>query len=93
MILSWLAALVLVSSQIYIVIMFGGIVSSESVVEALNCSVQTVTTVGYGNWEPAGIADRAQKVFWVKVLSLPLMVFGAALFAAAIAVAIDLSKR
>ena len=73
-------ALVVLPSSAYIAIMFGGRYTSEAVVEALNFSVQTVTTVGYGNWKPAEVDEKAPRVFWVKVISIPTMLAGAAAF-------------
>jgi Trk-type K+ transport system membrane component len=74
-----LIALVALWSSLYIHIVFDGRLTIESLVEGLNFSVQTVTTVGYGNWEPVGL--EAWKRLWLKALSIPLMVVGALFFA------------
>lgn len=88
--LVWLLV-VLVSSTIgYIRIMYGNQISGQSVVDGLYFSVQTVTTVGYGNWQPSTSTDT--QVFWVKVISIPTMLAGASLFAAAIAVAVEWAR-
>lgn len=34
-------------------LMFGPNITVESLIEAFNYSLQTITTVGYGNWVPA----------------------------------------
>lgn len=60
--------------------------------EALNFSVQTVTTVGYSNWMPAGVSPGDPRVFWVKVISLPTMLAGAALFTITIAILVEMFK-
>ena len=70
--------------------MYGNQISGQSVVEGLYFSVQTVTTVGYGNWQPSTANDA--QVFWVKVISIPTMLAGASLFAAAIAVAVEWAR-
>jgi hypothetical protein len=64
--------------------------SGQSVVDGLYFSVQTVTTVGYGNWQP--LTARDTQVFWVKAISIPTMLAGASLFAAAIAVAVEWAR-
>ena len=50
---------------------------SDAIVEALNFSVQTVTTVGYGNWSN-GLSEDA--ILRVKMISIPTMFFGAIAF-------------
>jgi hypothetical protein len=57
-------------------IMFDGRYTPETVVEALNFSVQAVTTVGYGNWKPAAVEEKDTRVLWVKVISIPTMLAG-----------------
>lgn len=79
-VLTFIIFLVVLSSSAYIMIRFGGRYTPESVVEALNFSVQTVTTVGYGNWKPAAVEEWDARVFWVKVISIPTMLAGALAF-------------
>ena len=79
-VLTFVIVLVVLSSSAYIMIMFDGRYMPESVVEALNFSVQTVTTVGYGNWKPAAVEEWDAKVFWAKVISIPTMIAGALAF-------------
>ena len=55
--------------------MFGPIPTRDSLIETLNYSLQTITTVGYGNWVPAG---------WD--LKEPFMFVGGALFAVLIGI-------
>jgi hypothetical protein len=85
------------SSAAYIEVMFDRELSLESFMEALYFSVQTVTTVGYGNWEPVWVRDMSRtafltRVFRVKVISIPTMLIGAALFAAAVALATEIYR-
>ena len=67
----------------------------ESLVEGAYFSLQTVTTVGYGNWEPAKSstwppAVRNGKVLRLKRFSLLVMAIGATLFPASIGVAVTI---
>ncbi len=48
-VLSFLTALI--AARVYQVIMYDGVVSEASLIESANFAVQTITTVGYGNWE------------------------------------------
>ena len=57
-------------------------------VYALYFTIQTMTTVGYGSWQPPGVKDEDERVFWVKVLSLFVMAGSAALFTAAVNVVV-----
>ncbi len=84
--------ILLVASETYVQIMYRGTHSPDSVVDGLNFSVQTLTTVGYGNWKPAGVADDDARVFWVKAISIPTMVVGAFLFSLTVAVIVELFK-
>jgi hypothetical protein len=78
----------------YVEIMFDGYWTDESRIEAYHFSVQTVTTVGYGNWEPARLKQwkfekdveaRQQKALELKRLSVTIMSLGATAFALVIA--------
>jgi hypothetical protein len=51
------------------------------IVDSLNYSVQTVTTVGYGNWTPDGVAFHDARLVAVKFFSVMLMLDGTALWA------------
>jgi hypothetical protein len=66
-------------------VMFGASPTQEFVIEALNYAVQTVTTVGYGNWVPFGWKaddpDILKRILYVKAISVPFMLVGGALFA------------
>lgn len=63
-------------------------------VEAANYAMQTVTTVGYGNWVPPRVEKAAQendekaqdKILRMKAYSIFFMFAGGALFAAAVGV-------
>jgi hypothetical protein len=89
----WLLGLFLVFAAAYIVLMFDGRVHQESIIEALNYSAQTVTTVGYGNWVPTRWnfdADSTlhQRVLLMKLLSVPFSLIGAFVFSVTIGLAI-----
>jgi hypothetical protein len=56
---------------------------TAALVEALNFSIQTITTVGYGNWA-TGLADRDPALLMLKLISLPTMIVGPAVFGLAI---------
>ena len=60
-----LAATVVLSSEAYVLVRYGEL-------------TWTVTTVGYGNWE-TGLSGKA--LLDLKLVSLPTMLVGAALFA------------
>ena len=79
-VLTFVMVLVVLSSSAYIVIMFDGRYMPESVVEALDFSVQTFTTVGYGIWKPAAVEEWDAKGFRAKVISIPGMIAGALAF-------------
>lgn len=57
----WLIILLIIFSVAYIVVMFDGQVNQESIIEALNYSAQTVTTVvtGIGS-QRIGIFSKIQ---------------------------------
>ena len=76
-----------------LVVMFGVRAAIEdSYVDAPYFSVQTVTTVGYGNWWPPDVKESDPRLFWVKIISIPRMVAGAALFVAAVAIGVNWLK-
>jgi len=54
-----LAATVVLSSEAYVLVRYGELTwDKNAIIEALNYSIQTVTTVGYGNWE-TGLSGKA----------------------------------
>ena len=68
--------------------MYDGRVTRESVIEATSFAAQTITTVGYGNWEtPArslGAAlppNQGERVLRMRMWSVPIMLAGATLYA------------
>ncbi len=75
----------LVFGAAYHWVMFGPIPTRDSLIETLNYSLQTITTVGYGNWVPAGWdvkqTDLQNCILYVKAISVPFMIVGGALFA------------
>jgi len=73
--------------------MRGGFALDEPRIEALNYAVQTVTTVGYGNWVPESRLtdpDINGKVLAVKRLSIGFMLLTTPLFAFLTGVAVNL---
>lgn len=56
-------------------VMCGSQPTHDSLIETLNYSLQTITTVGYGNWVPAGwdISDTEirNRILYVKAISVP----------------------
>ena len=71
-------------------VMFGPIPTLDSLIETSNYSLQTITTVGYGNWVPAGWdineTDLQNRILYVKAISVPFMLVGGALFAVLIGI-------
>ncbi len=81
----------LVFGAAYHWVMFGPIPTRASMIETLNYSFQTITTVGYGNWVPAGWdvikqTDLQNRILYVKAISVPFMIVGGALFAVLIGI-------
>lgn len=91
--ISALAALTIINWALYILIMFEGKIDARSVIEAANYSVQTVTTVGYGNWVPPGIPENDPRILMVKLLSLPFMLSGPLLFGTTIGIVANFLSR
>ncbi len=69
-------------------------IEREPLIEAANYAIQTVATVGYGNWVPPKVERAAQqqdkdaqdKILSMKAYSLIFMLAGGALFAATVGV-------
>jgi hypothetical protein len=76
-------------------------------IEALNYSVQTITTVGYGNWLSEGPPCHGKVDVWIplgatwasvpgvllmKLVSVPFMLVGAGIFAVTIGLAVEWIK-
>ena len=76
------AALTLDGADTFIYEMYSGNRSAETIVEGFNFSVQTVTTVGYGNWPLRSKALTATNDQFVELraYSIFLMAMGASLF-------------
>jgi hypothetical protein len=80
-----LVVVMLFAGRTYIRVMYDGAVTTESAIEAASFAVQTVTTVGYGNWEkpamqveePSGWKDR---VLEMRGWSSVYMLLGATLY-------------
>ncbi len=77
-------------------------VNVAALIDALNYSVQTVTTVGYGNWVSSDppcdvpmefyipLGDvKVSGVLLMKLVSLPFMLVGAGVFAVTIGLVVE----
>jgi hypothetical protein len=84
-----LLAVFLIASAIFISTMYAGRITQESVIEASHYAMQTVTTVGYGNWETPALttttyspedrlAMRGYSVFFMGLGAVVFAVFVAA---------------
>jgi hypothetical protein len=79
-------------------LMFGTSVSPESSIEASNYAVQTITTVGYGNWVPASWdpgndKELQTRILYVKAVSVPFMLVGGSLFAVLVGIISNVLSR
>jgi hypothetical protein len=96
-ILSCLLAFTVIFTSAYHWLMFGSSLTAGSMTEALNYSVQTITTVGYGNWVPSGWdtdkEELQKRILHVKALSVPFMLVGGALFAVLIGIVSNVLSR
>jgi hypothetical protein len=76
---TWSAATVVYIREIY-----NNERSWESFVEGANFGVQTITTVGYGNWETPANKKRtvtSEQIFTMRGWSSIFMLFGATFYA------------
>ena len=75
-------------------VMFGSQPTHDSIIETLNYAIQTITTVGYGNWVPAGWdindIESQDRILYAKAISIPFMLVGAGLFALLIGIVSNL---
>ena len=78
---------------LYVRIMYDGVLSSESFVEAANFATQTATTIGYGNWVPAAMKPDDPRIAVMKAASVPFMLASAAFFSAIVGVAANWISR
>lgn len=92
-VIATLVAVIILGTLIYINVMFSGKINQSSVIEGLNYSVQTVTTVGYGNWVPPGITEDDNRILTLKLVSVPFMLIGATTFSVLIGVVANLFSR
>ncbi len=93
-----LSAFALLFTAAYHWLMFGPHITVESLIESFNYSLQTITTVGYGNWIPAswdvGKEELRTRILYVKAISVPFMLVGGSLFAVLIGIISNaLSRR
>ena len=93
----WLVVLMVIFSAAYVIVMFDGKPGPEGLIEALNYSAQTITTVGYGNWVPSwwdlDKPELRSRVLRMKLLSVPFALFGATFFGLAIGIAANSVSR
>lgn len=75
------------ASKVYINEMYGGAITSESLIEGTNYAVQTVTTVGYGNWEVPAMRqgnsigdDDRRRVLRLRGASVGFMLLGGTVY-------------
>lgn len=83
----------LVFGLLYIRILYGGVVKTESVIEAASFATQTATTIGYGNWVPATMKPDDCRILAMKAASVPFMILSAGLFATIIGIAANWLSR
>jgi Ion channel len=67
-------------ADFYIRELYGGYLMQSTMIEGLNFSVQTLTTVGYGNWPLTALAPNDIRLLVLREYSVGLMIFGASLF-------------
>jgi hypothetical protein len=76
--------------------MYDGYLSTENVIEALNYAAQTVTSVGYGNWESPAIKplvpmDRTERrILRMRGWSVLFTILGSAAYTAAVGVVVSI---
>ena len=78
-----LAVVWIASLRIFIVYMYNDVPSKTAIAEAASFATQTVTTVGYGNWEthPDGARYPTNAISAVRAWSSVFMLCGATLHA------------
>ena len=96
-IVSSLVVFTFIFTAAYHWLMFGPNITRDSVIEALNYSLQTITTAGYGNWVPAGWDTSKEelqtRIVHVKAISVPFMLVGGSLFAVLIGIVSNILSR
>lgn len=81
------------SASVFIYVLYGGVVSIESLIEAGHYAMQTITTVGYGNWESPALKTTVfdpHSVLVMRAWSMLFMGLGATAFAVFIAVVVSI---
>ena len=91
--LSALVVLMVVATAVYIRTVFPGQLSLISLVEGAYYSIQTVTTVGYGNWTSDYAIMSTETIHAMKAWSLLFMLSGATLFGFIIGVAANVVSK
>jgi len=82
LLLASLALFVCMYAAIFDRIMYDDPFAKESVVGSLYFGAQTITTIGYGDWQPTNA--KPDRVFRMKAASVPLMLLGATVFGIAV---------
>ena len=67
-------------ADIYIKTIHDGDMQAVTITEGFSFSVQTVTTVGYGNWPFPGMKVDNRRLLELRQYSIGLMIVGASLF-------------
>jgi len=75
-----LAYQILDGADVYIHEIYRGNMVPPAMAEGLNFSVQTVTTVGYGNWPLGNLTIDNNRLLELREYSVGLMILGASLF-------------
>jgi hypothetical protein len=75
-----LAYQILDGADVYIHEIYGGNMVPPAISEGMNFSVQTVTTVGYGNWPLSNSTIDYNRLLELRDYSVGLMILGASLF-------------
>jgi hypothetical protein len=80
----------------FLSVMYDGSTSDEALIEAVSFATQTVTTVGYGNWEKPAITPVVQmpqyerRVLQMRLWSSVYMLLGATIYAVFTGVVVSL---
>jgi hypothetical protein len=76
-----LTVVVISGAACYVRFYYANKFTEESIIEGLNYSVQTVTTVGYGNWPLTDVKPTLEQFRNLRICTIFLMPVGASLFA------------
>jgi hypothetical protein len=77
---------IVIGAHAHISYFFNGHISLPAVIEGLYYSVQTVTTVGYGDWIPLRMTRDDPRILAMRTFSIFLMLGGTTFFTVSIGV-------